>query len=601
MIHSGLGLVKVFYICQDDGRQDRFMCPTGTLFSQNLSICDFRASVHCPAYVPTPGPTSGSEVTQRTTTTKAARRGKNKSTEISKINFNGGQWGAQTTSKPIPAGIDQAEVRAPRVIESTLQGGFKEESSRIESDLTKDVEPSTTIHLEPIQPGFTQEDQSTSFQISGDVEPSEDNIPPTFTNGPVQLGEIQIPDDLEPFSEVPDDLEPFSEVPEILEPPSVDYYQPTFTNGAVQLGEIQIPDDWELFLKNDYQQSLPAVEVPEILEPPSVTYFQPTFANDAVQLGEIQILDDLQQPSQPVDNVEPSFEDVPQLRFTNEADQLGGIQIPEDLEPSSKDNLEDDPQQPSQPVENVEPSKNFGTFEDIPQPTFANEADQFGGIQIPEDLEPSSTDNPQQFEAKVHFEEYFQPTFTNEAVQLGQIQIPNDPESFSNSDHRQNQPLDEFTASKSSESSSDDTFQSASTNKKLEHSAEDNFLAHFMREQDLLAIIDILKDVEPSSENRFPSQFMKGENATTAPITEDVEPSSPIQRIQFPDDPELSTEDNLPTEETEPLSEYVEATVQPDLIEEEPQSTQIYDIDSDQFVTDSPTEVIDEFLSPLQI
>merc|ERR1712071_172722 len=167
------------------------------------------------------------------------------------------------------------------------------------------------------------------------------------------------------------------------------------------------------------------------------------------------------------------------------------------------------------------------------------------------------TDNPQQFEAKVHFEEYFQPTFTNEAVQLGQIQIPNDPESFSNSDHRQNQPLDEFTASKSSESPSDDTFQSASTNKKLEHSAEDNFLAHFMREQDLLAIIDILKDVEPSSENRFPSQFMKGENATTAPITEDVEPSSPIQRIQFPDDPELSTEDNLPTEETEPLSEYV--------------------------------------------
>lgn len=32
---------QVFWICQADGRADRFVCPIGTLFSQNYFVCDW--------------------------------------------------------------------------------------------------------------------------------------------------------------------------------------------------------------------------------------------------------------------------------------------------------------------------------------------------------------------------------------------------------------------------------------------------------------------------------------------------------------------------------------------------------------------------------
>ncbi|KAK4294297.1 hypothetical protein Pmani_033060 [Petrolisthes manimaculis] len=40
---------QVFHICQFDGRQDSFLCPNGTLFSQQYFVCDWWFNVDCQA------------------------------------------------------------------------------------------------------------------------------------------------------------------------------------------------------------------------------------------------------------------------------------------------------------------------------------------------------------------------------------------------------------------------------------------------------------------------------------------------------------------------------------------------------------------------
>ena len=39
--------VQVFYMCHENGRSGRFTCPVGTLFSQQLGVCDWAKKVNC--------------------------------------------------------------------------------------------------------------------------------------------------------------------------------------------------------------------------------------------------------------------------------------------------------------------------------------------------------------------------------------------------------------------------------------------------------------------------------------------------------------------------------------------------------------------------
>ena len=38
---------QAFYICQVDGRQDDFICPNGTIFNQELFVCDWWYNFDC--------------------------------------------------------------------------------------------------------------------------------------------------------------------------------------------------------------------------------------------------------------------------------------------------------------------------------------------------------------------------------------------------------------------------------------------------------------------------------------------------------------------------------------------------------------------------
>ena len=37
----------MFHLCQEDGRQDSFVCPVGTLFNQATFVCDWWFNVNC--------------------------------------------------------------------------------------------------------------------------------------------------------------------------------------------------------------------------------------------------------------------------------------------------------------------------------------------------------------------------------------------------------------------------------------------------------------------------------------------------------------------------------------------------------------------------
>lgn len=40
-------LPQVFHICQQGGRRDSFLCPNGTMFNQQLFVCDWWHNVQC--------------------------------------------------------------------------------------------------------------------------------------------------------------------------------------------------------------------------------------------------------------------------------------------------------------------------------------------------------------------------------------------------------------------------------------------------------------------------------------------------------------------------------------------------------------------------
>ena len=40
---------QVFHVCDMSGRQDSFLCPNGTIFSQQLFACDWWYNVKCSA------------------------------------------------------------------------------------------------------------------------------------------------------------------------------------------------------------------------------------------------------------------------------------------------------------------------------------------------------------------------------------------------------------------------------------------------------------------------------------------------------------------------------------------------------------------------
>ncbi|XP_064096426.1 uncharacterized protein LOC135208235 [Macrobrachium nipponense] len=42
---------QVFHVCQFDGRQDSFLCPNGTVFSQQFFVCDWWFNVDCASSV----------------------------------------------------------------------------------------------------------------------------------------------------------------------------------------------------------------------------------------------------------------------------------------------------------------------------------------------------------------------------------------------------------------------------------------------------------------------------------------------------------------------------------------------------------------------
>ena len=37
----------MFHLCQEDGRQDTFICPVGTIFNQATFVCDWWYNVNC--------------------------------------------------------------------------------------------------------------------------------------------------------------------------------------------------------------------------------------------------------------------------------------------------------------------------------------------------------------------------------------------------------------------------------------------------------------------------------------------------------------------------------------------------------------------------
>lgn len=39
----------MFHVCERDGRQHSFLCPVGTLFSQQFFVCDWWYNVDCAA------------------------------------------------------------------------------------------------------------------------------------------------------------------------------------------------------------------------------------------------------------------------------------------------------------------------------------------------------------------------------------------------------------------------------------------------------------------------------------------------------------------------------------------------------------------------
>ena len=550
------------------------MCPMGTLFNQQLSICDFSSVVRCPTSGPTSGATWRPEATQRTTSTVASSRREKPPTERPSTSSSGLIWGERITSTPLPAGIEQEEVNDPRVIESTLQGGFKEEVSEIsplEDTRPSEVEPISIQHQLEIE----KEDQPSVVRVLQDsVSSPEENLQQDLPVATVQAAED-------------------------VEASSQDTRQPKLVNGAVQFDNVQ------LFFQDDLRQHQPGGQVAANVEPSSEDTFLPMFTDEPVQLGEIHIPDDLE-PKFSKDNVqqhppadefeipselEPPFEDTSRPELTNGAVQLAEIHIPDDLELPSADNLQ------------------------------LNQSND--DVEVPNDREPS-------------FGDTFPPSFTNGAAQLGDVQIPDDLELFSRDDLQQGQANVEVKDANDVEPSGADTFQPEVRNREPQFDqiqvpvevvppSEDTFRPQFMKEQDLLAIIKILKDMEPSPENGFPSIFTKEQEEMTTTIPESAEPLSDeqfqVQTVEFAEDPEFSTQANLATDgeiqipqedssgdifqsqitteedflaATE-ATENVEATVQPHPTMKTIQITpqQIYELDSIQFVIKSPAEIVD--------
>ena len=597
----------------------------GTLFNQQLSICDFSSVVRCPTSGPTSGATWRPEATQRTTSTVASSRREKPPTERPSTSSSGLIWGERITSTPLPAGIEQEEVNDPRVIESTLQGGFKEELSEIsplEDTRPSEVEPISIQHQVEIE----KEDQPSVVRVLQDsVSSPEENLQQDLPVATVQAAED-------------------------VEASSQDTRQPKLVNGAVQFDNVQ------LFFQDDLQQHQPGGQVAANVEPSSEDTFLPMFTDEPIQLGEIHIPDDLE-PKFSKDNVqqhppadefeipselEPPFEDTSRPELTNGAVQLAEIHIPDDLELPSADNL-----QLNQSNDDVEvPNDREPSFGDTFPPSFTNGAVQLGDVQIPDDLELFSRDDLQQSRLNGQSEVFtnvepssestFPPRFTNGAVQLGEIQVPDDLELLSRDDLQQSQANVEVKDANDVEPSGADTFQPEVRNREPQFDqiqvpvevvppSEDTFRPQFMKEQDLLAIIKILKDMEPSPENGFPSIFTKEQEEMTTTIPESAEPLSDeqfqVQTVEFPEDPEFSTQANLATDgeiqipqedssgdifqsqitteedflaATE-ATENVEATVQPHPTMKTIQITpqQIYELDSIQFVIKSPAEIVD--------
>lgn len=40
-------VLQVFHVCEQDGRQHSFLCPVGTLFNQQVFVCDWWYNVDC--------------------------------------------------------------------------------------------------------------------------------------------------------------------------------------------------------------------------------------------------------------------------------------------------------------------------------------------------------------------------------------------------------------------------------------------------------------------------------------------------------------------------------------------------------------------------
>ena len=519
------------------------------------------------------------------------------------------------------------QINAPLVIESGLQGGFKEEVPITHSLAFESI--SQQSESTRIEPNTETEDQSTVIPVLGDQL--------NYSNGPVQLGEIQIPGDLDLFLketieqnqqviaiEIPDDVKP-----------SYENTSPTnYSNGPVQLGEIQIPDDLDLFLKDNVQLNQPVIEakLSEDLTPPVENIPRLNHFNGSVQLGGIQIPDDLDvllkdsvQHNQLVietlvpEDTNPSPKTTPQPNYSNGSVQLGGIQIPDDLDLFLKDGV-----QQNQPAIEAKASEDVTPpVENISQTNYSSGPVQLGGIQFPDDLDLFLKDSIQQSQSIVEVkvpgdvepssEDTLQSRFINEESQAG-TEISRNPEpSYRDSSQRPDNMV-------------------VPTNQ--EPSAEDIFQPRFMKEKDLLAIIKILKDVEPSSENHFPSFFAEENSEMITPVPEDVELLTEGQfesrRIKFPEDLEFSTQVYFPSvseteslQDIEPLadtfqpqivakedpsevteaSENIEATLHPDLMMEETQFTrqQIYNLDSIQPIAKSPQIVNDQAINSSNI